>query len=72
MATQLFERLNTQAKLAVYAVQERATLAWNAIRFMFVRPFYATDVMQQMDAIGVDSLFIVVLTGFFKIGRAHV
>ncbi len=65
MVTLLFERLNTQAKLAVFAVQERAVLAWNAIRFIFARPFYAGDVIQQMDAIGVESLGIVLLTGFF-------
>jgi phospholipid/cholesterol/gamma-HCH transport system permease protein len=65
LATLIFERLNTKAKLAVYAVQERALLAWNAVRFIVTRPFYPADIVQQMDAIGVDSLFIVVLTGFF-------
>lgn len=63
--TSIVERINTEAKLSVYAIQERAILAWNAVRFMVARPFYATDVVQQMNAIGVDSLFIVVLTGFF-------
>ena len=47
------------------AVQEYFTLAWNALRFIFGRPFYARDVVQQMDAIGVQSLGIVVLTGLF-------
>jgi phospholipid/cholesterol/gamma-HCH transport system permease protein len=61
----LIARLNTEAKYAVFAVQERALLAWNATRFIFARPFYGADVVQQMNAIGVDSLFIVVLTGFF-------
>lgn len=65
MATVIIERLNTEAKRAVYAIQERALLTWNAVRFIGTRPFYPTDVVQQMDAIGVDSLFIVVLTGFF-------
>lgn len=58
-------RLNTEAKLAVFGIQERALLAWNAARFIFARPFYGTDVVQQMDSIGVNSVFIVVLTGFF-------
>ena len=58
-------RLNAEAKSAVFAIQERALLTWNAVRFIGARPFYAADVMQQMDAIGVQSLFIVVLTGFF-------
>jgi phospholipid/cholesterol/gamma-HCH transport system permease protein len=32
---------------------------------MFARPFYAEDVVQQMDEIGVKSLGIVLLTGMF-------
>ena len=40
-------------------------LAWNATRFAFVRPFYRTDMVQQMDSIGVQSLGIVLLTGLF-------
>jgi phospholipid/cholesterol/gamma-HCH transport system permease protein len=65
LASPLLERVNSEVKLAVFAVQERALLAWNATRFIFARPFYAADVVQQMNAIGVESLFIVILTGFF-------
>jgi phospholipid/cholesterol/gamma-HCH transport system permease protein len=57
--------LNDAAKAKVLSVQEYATLAWNALRFIFARPFYGGDVVQQMDAIGVQSLGIVLLTGFF-------
>src|SRR5438876_3156212 len=32
---------------------------------MFARPFYGQDVVQQMDEIGVKSLGLVLLTGFF-------
>jgi phospholipid/cholesterol/gamma-HCH transport system permease protein len=46
-------------------VQNYFTLAWNSVRFVFSRPFYGGDVVQQMDAIGVQSLGIVLLTGFF-------
>ena len=59
------ERLNSTAKEKVFAVQAYFTLAWNAVRFMFARPFYGGDVIQQMDEIGVKSLGIVLLTGFF-------
>jgi phospholipid/cholesterol/gamma-HCH transport system permease protein len=59
------QRVNEAAKRKVLAVQEYFVLAWNAIRFIFARPFYAGDVIQQMDAIGVQSLGIVFLTGFF-------
>lgn len=58
-------RLNTSAKSAVLGIQQYFTLAWQAVRFMFARPFYAMDVVQQMDAIGVQSLGIVLLTGLF-------
>jgi phospholipid/cholesterol/gamma-HCH transport system permease protein len=58
-------RLNSAAKDWVHAVQAYFLLAWNSIRFIFSRPFYGGDVVQQMDAIGVGSLGIVLLTGFF-------
>ncbi|MFL5581960.1 MAG: MlaE family ABC transporter permease [Gemmatimonadaceae bacterium] len=58
-------QLNTKAKGLVFAVQEYFVLAWNALRFAFARPFYAGDLVQQMDVIGVQSLVIVLLTGFF-------
>ena len=40
-------------------------MAFKSIRFVFARPFYAQDTIQQMDEIGVKSLGIVLLTGFF-------
>jgi phospholipid/cholesterol/gamma-HCH transport system permease protein len=58
-------RLNESAKSKVLAVQEYFALAWNSLRFIFARPFYAQDVVQQMDEIGVKSLGIVMLTGLF-------
>jgi phospholipid/cholesterol/gamma-HCH transport system permease protein len=59
------ERINTAAKRRARSLQEGVVLAGNAIRFIFVRPFYREDLVQQMDAIGVQSIGIVVLTGFF-------
>jgi phospholipid/cholesterol/gamma-HCH transport system permease protein len=58
-------RVNAAAKDKVLRIQEYFGLAWKALRFIFARPFYATDLVQQMDAIGVQSLGIVLLTGFF-------
>jgi len=52
--------------MRVLAVQEYFGLAAKATRFIFARPFYLGDVVQQMDAIGVGSLFIVSLIGFFS------
>ena len=59
------QRLNAAAKSKIFSLQEALVLAWQAVRFIFARPFYTEDVIQQMDAIGVQSLGIVVLTGFF-------
>jgi phospholipid/cholesterol/gamma-HCH transport system permease protein len=58
-------RVNEAAKGSVLAIQGYFTLAWNALRFVVARPFYGADVVQQMDSIGVQSLSIVFLTGFF-------
>jgi len=63
--SELLAHLNDTAKTKVFALQEYFSLAWNAVRFMFARPFYGQDVVQQMDEIGVKSLGIVLLTGLF-------
>ncbi|HEU4564647.1 MAG TPA: ABC transporter permease [Gemmatimonadaceae bacterium] len=60
-----FERVNDAAKAKVLAVQQYFSLAGKALRFAFSRPFYGSDWVQQMDVIGVQSLGIVLLTGFF-------
>jgi phospholipid/cholesterol/gamma-HCH transport system permease protein len=61
----ILERINDAAKRGVYSLQEFFTLAGKALGFIFVKPFYTADLFQQMDAIGVGSLGIVLLTGFF-------
>lgn len=61
----LAERINTTVRNQVFSIQEAFFLAWNAFRFIFARPFYREDMIQQMDAIGVESIGIVLLTGFF-------
>jgi phospholipid/cholesterol/gamma-HCH transport system permease protein len=63
--SELILRLNAQAKSSVLSIQEYFILAWNSLRFIFARPFYIQDVIQQMDEIGVKSLGIVLLTGLF-------
>ena len=59
------ERFSQSTKRKLLTVQEYFTLAFKSIRFIFARPFYAQDTVQQMDEIGVKSLGIVLLTGFF-------
>jgi phospholipid/cholesterol/gamma-HCH transport system permease protein len=61
----ILDSLNDSAKRGVYSLQEFFVLAGKALGFIFVKPFYTADLFQQMDAIGVGSLGIVLLTGFF-------
>src|SRR5262249_31176579 len=53
------------AKRAVLAVQEYSLLATRSLANLFRHPRYVADGIQQADFIGVGSLPIVVLTGFF-------
>lgn len=52
-------------KAAVIEVQETALLTSRSVRRAFRRPFYFRDILIQMDHIGVGSLTIILLTGFF-------
>ncbi len=53
------------AKSTVASVQEYSLLCARAIGNIFSEPRYIADTFTQMDSIGVGSLPIVVLTGFF-------
>src|SRR5436305_1299697 len=53
------------AKQFVLAVQEYIELSWRSLANIFRHPHYIADTMQQADFIGVGSLPIVILTGFF-------
>ena len=61
----MLDRFNEAAKRNVQSLQEFFILAGKAVGFAFSRPFYRKDVLEQMDSIGVQSLPIVLLTGFF-------
>jgi phospholipid/cholesterol/gamma-HCH transport system permease protein len=50
----------------IVAVQEFYLLAGRALRNIFRKPHYSDDIVLQMDYIGVGSLPIVILTGFFS------
>ncbi len=52
-------------KAAVKEVQELSILAARAFFRAFRRPFYVRDILEQMDRIGVGSVVVVMLTGFF-------
>jgi phospholipid/cholesterol/gamma-HCH transport system permease protein len=52
-------------KEQVLAVQDYTLLAGRSITNVFSRPRYIGDTIQQADSIGVGSLPVVILTGFF-------
>ncbi len=53
-------------KPPVAGLQDFYILTGRALRNLFRGPHYIDDVFIQMDAIGVGSLWIVILTGFFS------
>lgn len=53
-------------KSPVEALQDFYILGWQATRNLFRSPHYGDDIALQMDIIGVGSLPIVILTGFFS------
>jgi phospholipid/cholesterol/gamma-HCH transport system permease protein len=61
----IYEILIGSAKEAVLRVQEYSYLAAQSVTNIFSRPHYVQDTLDQMDSIGVGSLPIVLLTGFF-------
>src|SRR5438270_7016805 len=53
------------ATRALLELQETTLLVARAARGLFKRPRYLPETIAQMDAIGVGSLTIIILTGFF-------
>lgn len=53
---------------AVSEVQHFTLLATRALTNLFRKPRYFQDTLQQMDLVGVSSLVIILLTGFFTGG----
>lgn len=52
----------------LFDLQEMSLLAGRAIRGIFKKPHYIPESIAQMDYIGVGSLTIIILTGFFTGG----
>ena len=52
-------------KRPVVEVQEYLRLLGQVGRGLISRPFYARDIVEQLDAIGIGSLTVVILTGTF-------
>ena len=60
-----FATLDGFAKKSVRSVQDYAILSGRAISNLFRHPRYVNDIFTQADIIGVGSIPIVILTGFF-------
>ena len=60
-----FNSIESFAKERVAAVQEYSLLVGRSVSNLFTPPIYWADIFEQMDSIGVGSLPIVILTGFF-------
>ncbi|HVA93358.1 MAG TPA: ABC transporter permease, partial [Candidatus Dormibacteraeota bacterium] len=61
----LFGALMDRLKRSILHVQEYTLLSARSVSNLFSPPYYMSDVLDQMDVIGVGSLPIVLLTGFF-------
>src|ERR1700723_1679217 len=63
-----FDSIESLAKKYVVAVQDYAVLSGRGSATLFQRPHYFGDLITQADSIGIGSLPIVILTGFFTGG----
>jgi phospholipid/cholesterol/gamma-HCH transport system permease protein len=61
----VFDFVEKGLKAAVLEVQEYVRLQITVVRACFSRPFYMHDLIEQLDQIGIGSLTVVVLAGFF-------
>ncbi len=58
-------RMPFTPKTAIKEVQDLSTMTAKAFTRAFRRPYYVRDILLQMDTIGVGSLSVIILTGFF-------
>ena len=61
----MVQLLDSWLKSAVLEIHEYVRLQFHTVRGVFSRPFYFRDVVEQFEEIGVGSLTVVLLTGFF-------
>ena len=61
----MLQAINNWLKHGVFEVQEYVRLQMATARAAVTRPFYRRDVVEQFEQIGIGSLTVVVLTGFF-------
>ena len=58
-------KLLEKVKSGLLEVQEYVRLSGHTARGVFTRPFYFHDLVEQLESIGLGSLTVVLLTGFF-------
>src|SRR6185436_10963233 len=61
----MFALIERALKAVLLEEQEYMRLQWATARAAVSRPFYIHDVVEQFDRIGLGSLTVVLLTGFF-------
>jgi phospholipid/cholesterol/gamma-HCH transport system permease protein len=61
----VFALIQNALKGGVLEVQEYTRLQARTLQAAFTRPFYFHDVVEQFEQIGIGSLTVVLLTGFF-------
>jgi phospholipid/cholesterol/gamma-HCH transport system permease protein len=61
----MFQLAEQWLKAAVLEVQEYVRLQWATAKGVMSRPYYVHDIVEQFDRIGMGSLTVVILTGFF-------
>ena len=61
----MLDFVDQRLKAAVQEVQDYVRLQIAVVRAIFSRPFYMHDVIEQLDQIGIGSLTVVTLAGFF-------
>ena len=61
----MLQAANNWLKRMVFEVQEYMRLQGATLRGAVSRPVYRHDIVEQFEQIGIGSLTVVVLTGFF-------
>ena len=61
----MFSYVSGWSKTAVAEVQDYLIMCAAAMRATVTRPYYHRDIVEQFEAIGLGSLTVVLLTGFF-------
>ncbi|MFQ5901922.1 MAG: MlaE family ABC transporter permease, partial [Thermodesulfobacteriota bacterium] len=62
---ELFERIGIFIESGIIATGRMATMLFQSVVWLFIPPFKFRNIFKQMEFVGVNSMFVVVLTGSF-------